>query len=185
MNTDRDQFCQQCGTQLVESGYPKTCSNCRAIIWSNPLPVAVCVQPIIDRSFLPYRVGLAIAQRAIEPKLGTWCFLGGHVEHGETFEGAARREFLEETSHRCFTGLNPRITGSYQNGHGHVLVAVEFDALDIEYWENAKLCPENSAFGVLWKDSISVDGTPLELGFPIHQTIAERWMNPHARYNPH
>lgn len=29
--------------------------------------------------------------------LGTWAIIGGHLEHGESFEGCARRETLEET----------------------------------------------------------------------------------------
>jgi 8-oxo-dGTP pyrophosphatase MutT (NUDIX family) len=32
---------------------------------------------------------------------GLWVFPGGHFEAGESAEGAARREFLEETGYEC------------------------------------------------------------------------------------
>ena len=32
---------------------------------------------------------------------GLWVFPGGHCEDGESFEAAARREFLEETGYAC------------------------------------------------------------------------------------
>ena len=39
---------------------------------------------------------------------GTWCFPGGHLEYGETFEQCAIREVLEETG---LTIENPRMVG--------------------------------------------------------------------------
>lgn len=167
------QYCSQCGLKyrgIAETDWPKHCSFCGHDVWSNPIPVAVCVQPVVNRSHMPYDLGLAIAKRAIEPRLGTWNFLGGHLEQGETFEEAAHREFLEESG--ISPGYNPKITGSYANGHGHVLVAVEFDAIDIELWRKAKLCPENSEFGLLRKS-----GSAMPLGFPIHQWIADLWFD--------
>lgn len=162
----KNSFCSHCGTSLSYVPFiPKACLSCGEIAWDNPIPVAVCVQPIIA----PYgNIGLAMAQRAIEPKLGSWAMLGGHLEQDEPFEQGAIREFEEET---C--GLEPGatvgITGSYTNGHGHVLVAVEFKPITLEHWEQAKLCPENSAFGVMWQHPAS---ERTSLGFPIHQWIA-------------
>lgn len=173
MNGDRDRFCHHCGEPLGLPGYPKTCTKCGTMIWSNPLPVAVCVQPVLAPSG---HVGLAMARRAIEPKLGSWCLLGGHLEHDESFEDGARREFIEETMMMVHPGDNMRLTHSYTNGRGHVLVAVEFDPISQEDWEQAKLCPENSEFGVMW----SVDA--VELGFPIHEWIAREWW--HRLLNP-
>ena len=159
----KDSFCNYCGGPLPDDGYPKTCLNCKSIIWSNPVPVAVCVQPIQDG----VRTGLAIARRNIEPKLGTWCMLGGHVDNNaETIEEAAVREFYEESG--LALGDNPRITGSHTNGKGHVLVAVEAQPIPLEVWITARLCPENSAFDVLWEHD-------RELGFVIHQRIAAKW----------
>jgi 8-oxo-dGTP pyrophosphatase MutT (NUDIX family) len=95
--------------------------------------------------------------------------LGGHVNDGETVEEAASREWLEETS--IAHGEMIGITGSYANGKGHVLVAVQFKPIMLAQWKQAILCPENSDFG-MWCPA-NYDQPPL--GFPIHQRIAQSW----------
>jgi len=163
----KDAYCSHCGTAQVATAYPKTCPACGIEAWDNPLPVVVCVQPVHD----PVAgTGIMIAQRAIAPKLGEWALLGGHMENnGETIEEAAQREFLEETG--LALGANPRITASYANGRGHVLISVEAEPISRADFQGARLCPENSAFDILRATG------RIELGFPIHQTIANRWFD--------
>jgi hypothetical protein len=84
-------------------------------------------------------------------------------------EEAASREWLEETS--IAHGEMIGITGSYANGKGHVLVAVQFKPIMLAQWKQAILCPENSDFG-MWCPA-NYDQPPL--GFPIHQRIAQSW----------
>jgi len=40
--------------------------------------------------------GIVLLRRGIEPGYGKWVYPGGYVDRGETLEGAARREALEE-----------------------------------------------------------------------------------------
>lgn len=169
--------CSNCAARYSEeqreAGFPTTCQHCQHTIWDNPIPVAVCVQPVKAESG---KLGLAVAKRAIEPRLGTWNLLAGHMDNGETVEQCALREFGEETSIR--PGRLIGITGSYANGRGHVLIAVEFEPIALALWKEAKLCPENSEFGVMW----SIAGFH-PLGFPIHRWIAERWFELNAYRN--
>jgi 8-oxo-dGTP pyrophosphatase MutT (NUDIX family) len=165
-------FCENCGKQYIltqiadpyrEEDGSHECRFCGHKRWDNPLPVVVCVQSVAHWSG-----GLAIARRAIEPRIGTWNLIGGHISNGETAEEAAIREWREETS------IEPgRVTGlssSYANGKGHILIAVHFTPIPYDRWQEARLCKENDAFS-LWF------GAPCDpvLGFPIHQEIAKRW----------
>lgn len=159
-------FCVQCGLPVTsETGkHPFVCDNDHES-WVNPKPVVVCVQPV---KLLSGSMGLAVAKRAIEPKLGMWGLIGGNMEDGETVEEAAEREWFEETSVKAgdLIGLGK----SYANGKGHVLIAVRFQPIPEVYWSRARLCRENSAFGI-WTGT----SREMPLGFPIHNWIAENW----------
>ncbi len=162
----KNQFCSFCGTRHTMEDFPRTCPGCNRITFLNPLPVVVCVQPVIKlTSIFNITRGLLYARRAIQPRHGEWALVGGHIEDGETVEEAALREFKEETS--LDMGMNVRITRSYANGKGHVLIACEADYIDHEVAMQAKCCHENSEIGILWQ--------PTELGFPIHTQIVKDW----------
>ncbi|MBA31021.1 MAG: DNA mismatch repair protein MutT [Chloroflexi bacterium] len=62
-------------------------------MWSDP---KVAVGAII-----PYKSGIILVQRAIEPGLGKWTFPSGYVNRGEVVEEALRRELLEECDIKC------------------------------------------------------------------------------------
>lgn len=160
----KDTFCSHCGTAFDAVNYPKSCIQCGQTAWDNPIPVVVCVQPL----FKGNSFGLAGGIRAIEPHHGRWALIGGHIENGESAEQAAIREFREETGMPL--GNNLRTVGTYANGKGHILIAVQADPQPLERMErNWVCCPENSALGAVYD--------PETLCFPIHQMIYHHWQN--------
>jgi ADP-ribose pyrophosphatase YjhB (NUDIX family) len=67
------------------------CDQCGRVEYSNPkIVVATVVRVSNDHKIL-------LAQRAIEPRKGTWGIPQGYMEHGETSRQAAVREVWEET----------------------------------------------------------------------------------------
>lgn len=87
-------FCTQCAARLEERVVglsPKTvpvCPACGAVHWIDPKVAAGCLLVRDGRVLL--------VRRGIEPGYGLWVFPGGHVDRGETLEGAALRETREE-----------------------------------------------------------------------------------------
>lgn len=88
--------CPRCGGVLRERVVmphdpPRlTCAACGFVFYLDPkLAVgAICAGP----------EGILLLRRGIEPGYGRWVFPGGYVDRGETPEGAARREALEEVN---------------------------------------------------------------------------------------
>lgn len=170
----QNKYCSECGTPYENLEWPRICSNCKHIFWKNPIPVVNVLQPIYDP--VTNGVGLAIAQRAIEPAKGRWAFVGGYVDmHDECLISAARREFREET------GLEARgegkIVHSQLNAYGNMIISVVMDQeISLpEFQTQGKPCAENYALDVLWSHN------ERELCFPIHNYVAERWFN--GEYN--
>ncbi len=87
--------CSYCGTQWPEGlGWPRICANCGETTWSNPLPVAVVLQPV---SYPDGQTGVVVIRRDIEPYRGELALPGGFIETGESWREAAVRELWEET----------------------------------------------------------------------------------------
>ncbi|TWP53873.1 NUDIX domain-containing protein [Lentzea tibetensis] len=87
----RDSFCSSCGARYPDiSHYPRTCASCGTQVWSNPVPVAVVLLPVVEGS----RTGLLVVRRAIHP-VGL-ALVGGFMESGETWQQSAARELREE-----------------------------------------------------------------------------------------
>jgi 8-oxo-dGTP diphosphatase len=88
--------CPRCGgllqPRVVEAHGPSrlVCASCGFVFYIDP-KVAVGA---ICRS----GEGIILLRRGIEPGYGKWVFPGGYVDRGETLEGAARRETLEEVN---------------------------------------------------------------------------------------
>jgi ADP-ribose pyrophosphatase YjhB (NUDIX family) len=86
--------CPRCGGRLEErlvfrhDPPRRVCVDCGFVFYLDP-KVAVGVICRLDG-------GIVLLRRAIEPGYGRWVFPGGYVDRGETLEGAARREALEE-----------------------------------------------------------------------------------------
>lgn len=88
-------YCSYCGTRYPQGvGWPRTCTACGETTWSNPLPVAVVLHPVV---YADGRVGLVVVRRDIEPFRGDIALPGGFIETGESWREAAVRELREET----------------------------------------------------------------------------------------
>lgn len=89
-------FCPKCGggleRRIVEAHDPRARLVCRACGFIFYIDPKVAVGTVVrgEKGFL-------ILRRAIEPGYGKWVFPGGYVDRGESLEGAAVREALEET----------------------------------------------------------------------------------------
>lgn len=95
-------FCPLCGGKLTirkmkpEEPERLVCGNCAFVYYIDPKVAAGTVTLQEGR--------IVLIKRALTPGYGKWVIPGGFVDRGETLEGAAIRETLEET------GLQVRLT---------------------------------------------------------------------------
>jgi NADH pyrophosphatase NudC (nudix superfamily) len=95
MNLQSAKYCAQCGTRLVsrwilaEDRDRNVCPSCGRISYDSPRVLVIC---LVECNGL-----LLLCRRAHAPSSGRWTVPGGFLEGGETLEGAAIRETLEET----------------------------------------------------------------------------------------
>lgn len=106
--------CHFCGAAYTDlESWPRRCPECGELTWSNPLPVAVAVVPVITAS--GRADALLLVRRTLEP-VGL-SLPGGYIDSTDaTWQDAAAREVLEET------GIEVKVTGaldpvSEPNGH--------------------------------------------------------------------
>ena len=80
--------------RLVKEGEPErlVCEACGYIQYLNP--------KIASGAIVRQNGKLLLLRRGIEPAYGKWVFPGGFVDAGETLEGAAIRESMEEAGIR-------------------------------------------------------------------------------------
>lgn len=96
-----------------------------------------------------------LGQRGKAPNQGLWAFPGGHLEYGESIEGALQREFREET------GLHIRV--------GPLLYVAELIAHDFHYVlldyaverVSGEMCAGDDLEAVEWVDPTKVAGRGL------------------------
>jgi len=139
-------FCSQCGSDQLKWEIPADdnrarfiCDNCGTIHYQNPKMV-VGTLPIFEDKIL-------LCKRAIEPRIGYWGLPAGYLEMGETLEGGAFRETVEESGAKIkITRLHavyniPRISQIYF----FYLAEMEDASLDIgpETLEAALFKPED------------------------------------------
>ncbi|MEL6653413.1 MAG: NUDIX hydrolase [Bacteroidota bacterium] len=89
-------YCSNCGSDQLKWEIPSddnrpryVCANCHTIHYQNPKMV-VGTLPIYEGKIL-------LCRRAIEPRKGYWGLPAGYLEMGETLEGGAFRETVEES----------------------------------------------------------------------------------------
>ena len=88
------------------------CSACGSIHYENPRIVVGCVPEWQGR--------ILLCQRAIAPRRGYWTTPAGFMENGETLQGAAARESLEEAEARVEIGSLLAITHVLHASQVHV-----------------------------------------------------------------
>ncbi|MEO6774889.1 MAG: NUDIX domain-containing protein [Kofleriaceae bacterium] len=87
--------CNHCGARFPDpTRYPRTCPSCTAMVWANPIPVAVALVPILD----PAGHGLLVVRRGIPPEIGKLALVGGFIEEHESWQVGCAREVREETA---------------------------------------------------------------------------------------
>ncbi|CAN5525054.1 NUDIX domain-containing protein [soil metagenome] len=86
-----DSFCNFCGTAFGDtSKYPRSCAGCGAMVWANPIPVAVALVPV--------ETGLLVVRRGVPPGVGELALVGGFIEDHESWQAGCAREVREETN---------------------------------------------------------------------------------------
>ncbi len=81
-------YCPYCKEDIKFENYSYVCKN-NHIVYINPAP-CVSIIPVKNNQIL-------LCKRGIEPRKGTYDFIGGFVNVGETIENAVLRETKEET----------------------------------------------------------------------------------------
>lgn len=111
---------------------------------------------------------IVLIKRKFDPFKGMWCLPGGHVEHGEQVETAAKREAKEETG--LDVGLKA-LLGVYdapgRDPRGPIISLVYAATTDEQ-----ELSPATDAADAQW---FPVDDVPDELGFD-HAQILEDYL---------
>ena len=88
------EFCSNCGKRnnfgKKDGNTRFYCTHCHSIHYENPKPTATLI--------CPNKNSILLVKRAAEPGKGLWGLPGGFIERGESLEGGAKRELLEETN---------------------------------------------------------------------------------------
>ncbi len=91
-------YCSSCGGELVarvpagDNRERRVCPVCGTIHYRNPKIVTGCIPE--------WQECILLCRRAIEPRYGFWTLPAGFLESGETTQGGAARETLEEANAR-------------------------------------------------------------------------------------
>jgi ADP-ribose pyrophosphatase YjhB (NUDIX family) len=153
----KNSHCSFCGAAFDGAAWPRSCRACGNRSYLNPIPVVVVLVPVDN--------GLVVIRRNIEPRKGTLTLPGGYLDLGETWQEGARRELLEETG----IGIPVGDIGLYDVGNGLDDTLVVFGlALKLA---RSVLKPFSSEE----TQEVVLINRPMELGFPMHTRIVERY----------
>ena len=156
-------FCIRCGgrlgLKLVKEGEPErlVCEACGYIQYLNPRVASGAIVRSDGK--------LVLLRRGIEPAYGKWVFPGGFVDAGETLEGAASRESMEEA------GIKVSIDGligaySYE---GSPVVIIVYAGTIVE--GEPRALDESIGIGFFDRDEIPWD----DLAFPSTRDSLEEY----------
>ncbi len=123
------------------------CTACGSIHYENPRLVVGCVPEWQGR--------ILLCQRAIPPRRGYWTTPAGFMENGETLQGAAARESLEEAQSRVQVGSLLAITHVLHAAQVHVTFRARMldgsfgaghESLQVGLYEEAEIPWDEVAF---------------------------------------
>ncbi|MFI9646766.1 NUDIX domain-containing protein [Streptomyces sp. NPDC052040] len=158
--------CSGCGAPYGAdlTGWPRACAVCGTVVYRNPLPVAVALQPVHDAE----GAALVVITRTIPPALGGIALPGGFIDHREDWRHAVVRELGEETGIDA-AARDVRLIDAMSSPDGHLLLF--------------GLLPERPAADL--PPSAATDETegwhllrrPAELAFPLHTRAVQGWFD--------
>ncbi len=156
----KNTHCSFCGNRFPGGApWPRTCRACGSKSYLNPIPVVVVLVPVGE--------GIVVIRRNIEPQRGTLTLPGGYIDLGETWREGAGRELLEET------GIEVAADGirlyDVQNGLDDTLVIFGLAPPQ----PHGILKPFSSEE----TQEVVLIHRPVELGFPMHTRVVERYFN--------
>ncbi len=155
---ERNSHCSFCGARFVAAQpWPRRCRACGNTSYLNPPPVVVVLLPVAE--------GLVVIRRNIEPQKGTLTLPGGYLDVGETWQEGAKRELREETGIEI-AGSAIRLY-DVMNGLDDTLVIFGLAGRQ----SAGVLRPFSSAE----TQEVVLIEEPVELGFPMHTEVVERF----------
>lgn len=154
--------CSTCGAPYSTRTWPRTCAACGAVVYRNPLPVAVALLPVEDAD----GTGLVAITRTIEPALGGIALPGGFIDFGEDWRDAVVRELREETG---ITAPASEVTlaDALSSPAGHLLLFGLLPLRPAATLPASAPTDETTGWHIL--------RTPTELAFPLHTRAANAW----------
>lgn len=146
--------------------WPRVCLNqeCKQMHWSNPLPVAVVLVPIVRNN---EKAGVLLVRRLIPPHIGEVALPGGFVVTGETWQHGAVRELFEETGIEVDEKDVQHIE-TFSDDQNHLIVfgsTPEVDSKELECFHTNEEVSE-----------LIVTNEPVELCFPTHTIQLRRYL---------
>lgn len=166
----KDTFCSYCGNRfsIKQDNYPKKCSNCKMETYSNPLPVSITIIRV-DVDNREQTQGILVVKRVIPPESGGWCFPGGYIVAGESWQEGAVREVLEETNIK----LDPQYIQLYKllstPDNSNLLIFNIYK--HILSWKEIKFLHNEEVSEIRLVSSFE------ELCFPTHTEILKEYLN--------
>lgn len=161
-------FCGYCGAAFADThAYPRRCTRCGAETWSNPVPVAVALVPIV----VDGETGLLVVRRAIPP-VGTLALVGGFVEDHETWQVGAARELREEANVVVAPAtLTPTWFASTEPKPNRILLFASAPPIEAAALPRFEPNSEASERAVIFGPGDATDA----LAFPLHTEAARRY----------
>ncbi len=153
--------CSNCGAPFaLHQTWPRTCAQCGAVTYRNPLPVAVVIVPT-DR-------GVVLIRRGLGPGRGRWALPGGYIEVDETWQEAGSREVFEETG----IIINPvMIEGFTVRSAPDGVLLVFGVAAAMRAAELPTFTPRQEA-----SERILATAPPEDMAFPLHRDALESFL---------
>jgi ADP-ribose pyrophosphatase YjhB (NUDIX family) len=178
----KDAYCSHCGTAFeLPQRYPRKCSNqtCKEETWSNPLPVAVILVPILRRGS---REGLLMIRRGIEPGVGKLALVGGFIEAHESWQVAAARELQEETGISVpAASIRPQSFVSTEPRPDRILLFCTSSPVEASSLRRFAPTEETTERGIVYGPK----GLEELLAFPLHMLAAKQYFSSRGAQGPH